>query len=184
VKRFNYLGGAREPFAAKLNTIAIDNRIRGPLAALLATIVLTATLSVVELARLRAAQDAYATVSQGLAADQHAVDEVNVLRANVLAKLHLSDRVAAIRRSSLAHANELTWIGNHLPAKMWLHVLRYENSGYSLEGTSERATAVAAALLALHDEAHGLVPQLMSLEDDANASTIRVRYRLHIEAQP
>jgi hypothetical protein len=40
--------------------VAIDNRIRGPLAALLATVAMTATFGAVQLVRLQTAQIAYA----------------------------------------------------------------------------------------------------------------------------
>jgi Tfp pilus assembly protein PilN len=180
--RFNYLAKTRRfPFPTGLATFAIDNRIRGPLAALMATTVLTATLSMVQLSRLHTAQRAYAAAAMRLTADQPALDELNALRARLINGTRLSERVTKIRRASLLHANELTWIGNHLPAQTWLATLRYEAGSYSLEGTSDRASAVGATILALHDAAHATVPQLISLHDDRSGGTARVRYTLRVQ---
>jgi len=182
--RFNYLAKTRRPlFRSGFTTIAIDNRIRGPLAALIGTIVLTATLSMVQLARLHAAQSAYAAAALRLSADEPALDDLAALRKHVLDGTRLSERVAVIRRASLLHANELTWIGNHLPPQTWLTVLRYEGGSYSLEGTSDRASAVGTAMLDLHDAARATIPQLISLHDDGTGGATRVRYTLRVQTK-
>ncbi len=183
--RFNYLPRPRgAAFPLRFTTVAIDNRIRGPLAALIGTLMLTALLSTVQLVRLQAAQRTAAAASMQLAAGQAAIAEFRTLQARVDSDSRLSARVDDIRRASLQHANQLTWIGNHLPAHVWLAVLRYEDGKYSLEGTSDRAAAVGAAMDALRDSNRPTVPQLVSLHDDEGASDTRVRYRLRLQTPP
>lgn len=167
-----------------LRVVAIDNRIRGPLTALIATVILTSTVSLVQLARLRTAQAAYVRASIQLTADEPRIRGIDALRAHVLRQTQLSAYVAGVRRISLGQANELIWIGNRLPAQTWLRVLRYENGSYSLEGTADRAAAVGTAMLALHDETHATIAQLVSLQDDGSTSATRIRYSLRLQTQP
>jgi Tfp pilus assembly protein PilN len=178
VTRFNYLQRGRPQL--RFATVAIDNRIRGPLVALFATLLLTAILSSAQLVRLQAAQHAYAAASTRLLNAEAAVARTRALHGRILAASRLAARVDGIRRASLVHANELTWIGNHLPAHVWLVALRYEGGTYSLEGTSDRASAVGAAMDALNDGSHPIVPQLVSLHDDGSTGATRVRYRLFL----
>lgn len=181
--RFNYLRApARKPVFVLSGTFAIDNRIRGPLAALVATFILTGALSLVQFSRFTAAQRAYVAQSQRLLARAAQVEAVTALRATTVRKSRLIAHVDAVRRMSLAHANELAWIGNHLPADTWLGVLRYEHGSYSLEGASERAAAVGSAMLALRDNPRSTLPKLVSLRDDADTSgAARIRYTLRLE---
>jgi Tfp pilus assembly protein PilN len=184
MNRFNYLPVARRPsLAPRLTVVAIDNRIRGPLSALLATIVLTAALSTVQLVRLHTAQLAYARAAIHLNADQEAVRDVETLRRDVVRRRSLNDYVVGLARASLARTNELTWIGNRLPAQTWLRALRFEAGGYSLEGTCDRAAAVGTTILALRDEAHAAIPQLVSLRDDRSAARARVRFTLRLQTR-
>lgn len=182
--RFNYLAARGPTFATRSIRVAIDNRIRGPLAALLATVVVTAALGAVQLVRLHVAQASYARATIRLVATQAAVRSVEAQRQRVLRRTRLHDYVASMRRASLAHANELTWIGNRLPAQTWLRSLRYESGRYSLEGSCDRAAAVGTVLLALRDDTHAAVPQLMSLRDDGSAATgRRVHFTLRLQTQ-
>jgi Tfp pilus assembly protein PilN len=180
---FNYLGPSRRPsFPIRLTVVAIDNRIRGPLATLLATIVLTTTLSAVQLARLHAAQLAYVHASERLRAGEGAVRDIESRQARLRRLRELGDYVAGVQRASLARTNELAWIGNRLPAQTWLRTLRVERGVYSLEGTCDRVAAVGAVMIALRDEAHPAIPQLVSLHDD-RTSADRVRFTLRLQTQ-
>jgi Tfp pilus assembly protein PilN len=182
VTRFNYLAAPGRPwFTPPPTVVAIDNRIRGPLAALLATIVVTAALGTVQLIRLHAAQDAYARASIRLQADELAIRDVDALRTRVARRRGLSDYADGLQRASLARTNELAWIGNRLPAHTWLRALRYENGRYTLEGSCARAAAVGAVILALRDETHAAIPQLVSLRDDHTAGATRVRFTLRLQ---
>jgi Tfp pilus assembly protein PilN len=116
-------------------------------------------------------------------ATELAVRDVNALRERVARRRGLSDDLTAMRRASLAHTSELTWIGNRLPAETWLRSLRYENGRYTLEGTCARATAVGAAILALRDAAHAAIPQLVSLRDDRSAAPTSVRFTLRLQTR-
>ncbi len=183
--RFNYLVRARRSSVPRaLPVLAIDNRIRGPLGALVATVALTAILCTVQFARLQAAGRTYAAASAQIAADAPALAAVDALRARLSVLAQLDAAVSAMRRSSLARADELAWIGNHLPQQTWLTSLRYEDGAYWLEGTADHAAAVGAALDALHDPAHDVTPQLLSLRDNAGAAGPRFEYRLRLQAAP
>jgi Tfp pilus assembly protein PilN len=185
MNRFNYLLASRRPaFTSRFAVLAIDNRVRGPLAALLVTVLLTATGGLIQLARLCAADQAYARAAMALSALQPAVRNVDAQRARVVRKTLLADYLLGIRRSDFVHANELTWIGNRLPPHTWLGALRYEAGSYSLEGTSDRAAEVGTAMLALHDAAHATTPQLVSLHDDGSAGAARVHYTLRLQTRP
>jgi len=178
--RFNYLAKPQRSFRPRFGAVAIDDRVRGPLAALSAIIVLTSSLGLAQFTRLRAAENAYTRASIRLTADAPAVRAVETLRADVLRATRLDDGLGALRRTNLAHANELTWIGNRLPAHTWLRSLRYDSGGFWLEGTSERAAEVGAALLALVDAGHATIPQLVSLHDDPGGGSNRVSYSLRL----
>jgi Tfp pilus assembly protein PilN len=185
MNHFNYLGEARRlrlPTIA--TTFAIDNRVRGPLTALFATLLLSAAVSLAQLSRLHAAQRAYAAASAQLAASNTSVAAIKQLRARVAAKTQLTALVVDVRRISLLHANELAWIGNRLPPDTWLNALRYENGSYSLEGTSKRVGAVGSAILALRDNDLAPVPRLVSLHDVAGDVAAPVHYALRLEAHP
>ncbi len=185
MKRFNYLAGRRRTAGdSKLGGLAIDNRIRVPLAAFIASITLAATLDLVQLTRLHAAQDRYARASIRLAADEPAVRERGALRAHIQRETQLIDYVVGLQRTSLARADDLAWIGNRLPAHTWLRALRFENGYYTLDGTSDRSAAVGTALLALRDAGRATLPQLVSLHDDGASTAPRVRYTLRIETRP
>lgn len=185
MNHFDYLSGVRQSaFDSRPGGLAIDNRIRTPLAAFLTALTLTAMLSLVQLARLHAAQGRYERVSARLVADEPALDATGALRAQLQRETRLADYVTGLQRSSLEHANELIWIGNRLPAHTWLRALRFENGTYTLEGTSDGAAAVGAALLALRDAAGSARPQLVSLHDDGGSAATRVRYTLRLETHP
>jgi Tfp pilus assembly protein PilN len=181
VKRFSYLPPAPTPAPVTLPTLAVDNRIRGPLAALLGTLVLTLLVSFVQLARLEAASRVDAAAVARLAADEPALRDLAALHAQVVQLRALSESVGEIRRSSLARANELAWIGNQLPPGTWLTAVRFEDGAYTLEGSADRAPAIGLAMTALRDDAHALNPQLVSLHDDPTPSGRRVRYTVRLE---
>ena len=179
--RFDYLHPARRaPLRVCCGTFAIDNRVRGPLLALFATLAVTAAAGMVQLERLHAAQHAYARAAAALIANEPAVRDAAALQERAARSARLSDDVDDVRRSGLQHANDLAWIGNRLPAQTWLHALRFEDGAYSLEGTSVRVSAVGAAMLALRDVDRATVPQLVSLQVDPTAGAAPIRYRLRI----
>jgi Tfp pilus assembly protein PilN len=185
VNRFDYLSGARQAaFDSRPSGLTIDNRLRIPLAAFVAAITLVTMLGIVQFARLHAAQNRYERASVRLAAAGPALDEIGALRARVARESRTVDAVAGLQRTSLDRANELTWIGNRLPAHTWLRALRFENGDYTLEGTSDRAAAVGAAMLALRGAAPAARPQLVSLSDDGTRAAPRVRYTLRVETKP
>ncbi len=181
VIRFNYLAATpRMPRAALFAGLAVDARVRGPILLLLATAVLTVLTATMQLARLRAAQDAYDRAALQVTAQAPAVAATVALRARIIRETQLLELVDATARTSASRADELAWIGNRLPAQTWLHSLRLENGVYSLEGTASRASAIAAAMLALRDSQRATVPQLVSLHDDGADSAAGVRYTLRI----
>lgn len=180
IDRFNYLPAPRPAFGARFAPIAVDNRVRGPLAALAIAIVFTIAASTVQIVRLHAAADEYARASMRLTADGPALREIAALQARLIRESDLSNYVDGVRRANLARANELAWIGNRLPAQTWLSTLRYENGSYSLEGTSDQPQSVAAAMDALRDPGHPITPQLVSLSDDPASGAQHVHYRLRI----
>ena len=184
VKRFNYLNDRRIGWPAIAFTVAIDNRIRGPLAALVTTLILTAVVSFVQLTRLQSAQRSYAVACARLAASTSAASAVKAFGAQVEGKARLAAHVAQLRRISIVRVNELAWIGNHLPPDTWLTALRYENGSYSLEGTSERVAAVGSAMVALRADGRAGAARLVSLHDEANSSVRHVHYTLRLEAHP
>jgi Tfp pilus assembly protein PilN len=185
VKRFNYLAGPRQAAGdSKLGGVAIDNRIRVPVAAFIASVTLAAMLDLVQLTRLHAAQDRYSRASIRLAADEPAVRESGARRAHIRHETQLIDYVVGLQRTSLSRANDLAWIGNRLPAHTWLRAVRFENGNYTLDGTSDRSAAVGTALLALRDAGHATLPQLVSLHDDGGSTATRVRYTLRVETRP
>lgn len=183
--RFNYLADPRHAAGhpSKL-TFAIDNRIRGPLAALVAVVLLTATITIIQLARFHAAQRVYAVTSARLALGLAAVARIKPIKARIDAKERLAERVAGIRQSSLQNTAELAWIGNHLPHDAWLRTLRFEHGVYSLDGTSAHIVEVSSAMMALHDSRRAIVPRLVSLHDDATDDNGRVHYSLRLESRP
>jgi hypothetical protein len=184
VNRFDYLGGLRRTSAASgSSSIAIDNRIRVPLAAFLAAITIAGAINLVQLTRLHAAQRSYARTSLHLMLDEPALREAGVLRARIVRETQLVEFVSGLRQTSLGRANELAWIGNHLPAHTWLRTLRYENGNYMLDGTSDRAAAVGTAMVALRDATHATATQLVSLHDDGGSTEPHVRYTLRVEQQ-
>jgi Tfp pilus assembly protein PilN len=185
VNRINYLGATRPAgFAFKPRGVTLDNRLRGPLGALIASVTLVAVLGFVQLTRLHTAQDRYAAASIGLLTDEFALRETAALRARIVREAQLIDYVGGLQRTTLASANELTWIGNRLPAHTYLRALRFENGTYTLEGTADHPAAVGAAMLALRDAGHGTLPQLVSLRDDGGTAPGRVRYTLRVQTQP
>jgi Tfp pilus assembly protein PilN len=185
MNRFDYLSGTRRAvFNPRSGGLAIDNRLRIPLAAFVAAVTLVTMLGIVQFARLHAAQNRYERACVGLAAGKPALDETAALRARVARESRIVDAVAGLQRTSLDRANELTWIGNRLPAHTWLRALRFENGDYTLEGTSDRAAAVGAAMLALRGAAPAARPQLVSLSDDGSSAPPRVRYTLRLETNP
>ncbi len=178
--RFNYLADARaRRRAPRVDAIAVDNRVRGPLAALAATVALTAMVSVVQLDRLHAERASYLRVEDRAASLRIQLDALFALRAHIVTQARLRDALDAMRRTSNARIDEIAWIGNRLPAQTWLRSLRYDNDGYWLDGSSTRAAAVGASLLALADADHRTAPELVSLRDDPAA---RVSYSLHLHA--
>jgi Tfp pilus assembly protein PilN len=185
VKRFDYLAAPRQSvFHSRPSGLAVDNRIRIPLAAFIVTLTLAAMLATIQFARLHAAQARYERASVQLSADEPALAAARTLRARVLRETRLVAYVADLQRTSLNRANELAWIGNRLPAHTWLHALRFENGEYTLEGSSDRAAAVGAAMLALRGAAPGARPQLVTLHDDGAGPAPRVRYTLRVETRP
>jgi Tfp pilus assembly protein PilN len=184
VNHFNYLAGKRRTASgSRPRGITIENRIRVPLAAFVAAVTLAASLSLVQLTRLHAAQERYDRASLRLIAGEPALRETAALREDILRGTRLIDSVAALRRTSLDRANELAWIGNRLPPHAWLRALRFENGAYTLEGTSDRTAAVGAAMLALRD-GRTTLPQLVSLRDDGGSAPTRVHYTLRVETHP
>jgi Tfp pilus assembly protein PilN len=182
---FNYLGAARPlRWPSVATTFAIDNRVRGPLALLMATLIFTTAVAVAQFSRLHAAQRAFTAMSTRLATSNASVAAINALRARVDEKTRLAAHIDDVRRISLVHANELAWIGNHLPQDTWLSALRYEDGNYSLEGTSKRIGAVGSAILALRGGDLATAPRLVSLRDDAGDASAHVHYTLVLEARP
>ncbi len=181
VNRFNYLPDVRtQRFPNFAVRVAIDNRIRGPLATLGAILFVSAGLSTVQLARLHAAQHTSAVIAARLAASADSLAAIRCLRVRVHAARRMSEQLADMRRVSIAHANELAWIGNHLPSETWLSALHYENGAYSLEGTSSRVAAIGNAILALQVGGRAGEPRLLSLHEDA-ARPGHVMYSLRLE---
>ncbi len=176
--RFNYLPTReKRRFSAGAPLVAIDDRIRGPLVALVLTLLVVMAANVAQLARLHAAHAAYLSARAQAAADEPALRAVALLRARVIAAARRSDRVALLRRGSLGRADELVYIGNRLPAGTWLERVQYDGGDYVLEGGAERIADVGTALLTLRDPDR--VPQLVWLHT-GSASGDRVRYRLRL----
>jgi Tfp pilus assembly protein PilN len=185
VTRFDYLPHrGHSGVAIRRLGLVIDNRIRGPLAALIATLILVALLAGASIVRLHSAQDAYIAASGRLANDASALAQVREIRADALDGTRLIEHAAQLRATNVRSADELVWIGNRLPAHVWLRSLRKENDGYVLEGTALHVSDVGAAILALHDRTHPTVPQLVSLRNDPGASPARVNYRLRVPTLP
>jgi Tfp pilus assembly protein PilN len=180
--RFNYLDDARH---RSFNlTFAIDNRIRGPLFALVAIVLVTVALTMVQLVRLRAAHEAYLMTSARLADGTAAVAQIKSLQARIDGKVQLTARVAEIRESSMSKTTELAWIGNHLPRDTWLRTLRLEHGTYSLEGTSTHVASVSGAMMALNDSSQTVVPRLISVHTDVSDPSAPVTYALRLDPRP
>ncbi len=185
MKRFNYLGSRTFATRRRLHArLAVDDRIRGPLSALAATVALTATIAAIQLARLHAAQDAYAVCARRLAVSERNVASIRTLQRHVDVEARLARRLNDLRSESLNNVARIAWVGNHLPHDTWLRSLRYENGTYSLDGTAARMAAVGNAMLALHVDDRTGMPQLVSIRDDRNDATARIEYTLRLEQAP
>ena len=184
MNRFDHLGPAL-PARRRLPTaIAVDDRIRGPLAALAAIVVLTICLGAVQYERLLEARRAYEATAARLATQTSSLAALRAVRERVETQTRIAEAVADARRASLARAAELVWIGDHLPSDTWLRALRYDAGGYALEGTADRTAAVGTALLALHDPARAATPRLVSLRDDTAGGPAHVHYTLQLSVSP
>jgi Tfp pilus assembly protein PilN len=180
--RFDYLGGReRGAPGGRSLIVAIDQRILGPLTALGATVCLTVTGCAIQLARLHAAQHAYAAASAQLAALHEPVERVARLRSRIVVAADVVAVVAASRRANLAHANEFASIGNRLPSDAWLRSLRYENGRYELAGVASAAATVGTAIEALRGPARDFTPHLVSLRASTDDGIARVHYTVRVE---
>jgi Tfp pilus assembly protein PilN len=180
--RINYLEPSRRlPRLRLVRTIAIDDRIRGPLAALSATILVTLLTGLLEFDRLRVAQAVDARAAAHLAAVGTTLQDIATQASAARRATRVFAQIAAIRAANFRHADDLVWIGNHLPPQTALSSVRYEDGTYSLEGSSERPAAVAAAMIALHVGESTGTPQLVSLRADDGAALNSFRFSLKLQ---
>ena len=185
MKRFNYLGrGNAAPARRIATTLAIDNRVRGPLAALAAIVLFTAAIAAVQLSRLHTAQTALTISAIRLATSERDVASLRILQRDTDVQARLVRRLNDSRSQSLMNIAHVVWVGNHLPHDTWLRSLRFENGTYSLDGTAARMAAIGNAIIALRSDSQSGVPQLVSIRNDSSDRNARIQYVLRLEQQP
>ena len=183
--RFDYLAAPRRRrCAAPRIALAIDARIRGPLAILAFTFLAVGALAAIGIARLHAEVRVTAALEERLATDAVPLAALLRERTRIARGAAILAHVAALRRSDGQRANELAWIGNRLPADTALRALRYEAGRYALEGTSRQVAAIGVAMLALRDADRGTIPHLVTLRANADGSPSSVNYELRLDATP
>jgi len=180
VKRFNYLAAPAVPFGG-FGKRVIDQQLRPPLVCLAGTLVLVAAIYGVESFRVTDAAHRYEAYVQKLSASDAAMHDVKILEARVRELQRVSLRVNDIQQSGVLGANQLAWIGNHLPKDTWLAVLRRDNGAYSLEGSADRVAAVGSAMTALRENPSLGTPRLITMSDDPGKKGSLIRYTLRLE---
>lgn len=180
--RFNYLAPRVLPFAS-VGKYVIDERLRPPLACLAGTIILIVAIYGVQMLRLNDAASRYEAYVQKQSASDIAVRDVKTLEGHVREMQRVTTQVSAIQRSGILNANQLAWIGNHLPADTWLAALHHDNGSYSLEGGADRIAAVGSAMIALRDNPQLGTPRLIAINEDPSKKSATIRYTLRLEPQ-
>jgi Tfp pilus assembly protein PilN len=178
--RFNYLSVPAVPFTSFGKHI-VDERLRPPLVCLAGTIVLIAGIYGVQSFRLGDAASRYEAFVQKQSVSDVAVHDVKILDAHVRDMQRVVTQVDAIQRSGVVHANELAWIGNHLPNDTWLAALHHDGMSYSLEGGTDRVAAVGSAMTALRDNPDLGTPRLIAVSEDPSKKSGLIRYTLRLE---
>jgi hypothetical protein len=180
VTRFNYLNAPAVPFTS-FGKYIIDERLRPPLACLAGTIALIGVIYGVESFRLSDAASRYEAFVQKQSVSDIAVRDVKILDAHVRDMQRVLAQLTAIQRSGVVHANELAWIGNHLPNDTWLAALHHDGVNYSLEGGADRVAAVGSAMIALRDNPGLGTPRLIAVNEDPSKKSGVIRYTLRLE---
>lgn len=180
MRRFDYLAPQAVPFGA-FGKRVIDEQLRPPLACLAGTLVLVLAIYGVESFRVDDAANRYEAYVQKLSASDAAVHDVKMLESRVRVLQRVAVKVNEIQQSGILGANQLAWIGNHLPKDTWLAVLRRENGAYSLEGSADRVAAVGSAMIALRDNPSLGTPHLITVSDDPGKKPGLIRYTLRLE---
>ncbi len=180
MKRFNYLSGQGAVFET-FGKWRIGPELRPPLMSLMGIVALLVAIYLVEDFRLRVEAGRYDTYVHKLRASEIALRDLKRLKAHVRDLQRLTRQVDDIRSLGAQRANDLAWIGNHLPKDMWLTVLRHERAAYLLEGGAERVVSLGAGLTSLSESSGLGEPRLVSFNDDANRRSGTIRYVLRLE---
>jgi len=178
--RFNFLVEGRT-FRPTFQAPRVASRIRAPLGALFASAGLACALYIVQIVRLHDIDQSYRLAQLRLSESEIAVHAIKALHTEVAKRWTLAAAVVNVQRSGLRRANELASIGNRLPHDAWLSSIRYDATGYALDGKSQRIAAVGAAMTALARKPNFGVPHLLAISDDGGVDSKRIHYALRLE---
>jgi Tfp pilus assembly protein PilN len=163
VKRIDYL---RAPARRRVPALFVDQRLRHALAAFGIAVLLVFSTSAVELARLNAAQQDAASLTQRLADAETTAAGAKSLRREIEKLQVLARRVDATRHLAEADVEEIAELGNRLPPDVWLTTLRLASGAVALEGRGARLEEVAAAMTALARLPRFTQARLLHVRDD------------------
>jgi Tfp pilus assembly protein PilN len=166
VRRIDYAVSWSERRLGVALPAAIPPSLRAPLAALICSVAFVVVVWAVQHARLRAAERDGAGLARQLAASERDVAAVRAVERDVTRLRALAERIAAIRGSGTARANEIAVVGNRLPHDAWLTSLHADRGTLALEGHGARLDAVGTTIAGLARLPSYAGVRLISVHDD------------------
>lgn len=182
MKRFNFIPTGVARIDGRHFLESIPSRLRLPILALCAVIIVLAGILTVDASQLHAAQNEIDEIESRRDRTQAAARAVAQIRVHVTAQQMLLSRVNAVRRHDLDCANELATIGNALPLRAWIASLHSDGTRWTIDGETRDPQAVAATLVALRRAAMLHAPALVSMRSSNESHPID--YQLHVERTP
>jgi Tfp pilus assembly protein PilN len=167
-------------FTFAIRSFPIDALRSSASVALLGTVVLIASLTLVTLWRVHSAADALQADLIRLAQTEADAAEPKRISARVRSMRGLIAELIVARRSGDDAADELARLGNLIPPGAWIAALRRDGTSFIVDGGAKRVDTVSAEILSLatgHARA-----ELISLIDAGITATISdVRYTVRID---
>ncbi len=148
--RFNYRQNSFERFVGRRPTVYLDDRMRAPAIAILASIIIAAAVAAIEMQRLALLNQELQSLHDRIALVERSDARVEGLSRTVRHLRDLRTALSTSHRETLLTSNHIVSIGNQLPSRTWLTRVQTNRAGMlSIAGRSASIERIAEMLTSI-----------------------------------
>ena len=172
MRRFNFLHDAPPDVIDRLRALRVTDELRTPLLALVTSILVVFAWYGLERYWLASAEHEEVLATTRLAESRADLATTKLVRADVDQLLALDRRLRDIRLSGTSLAENLSDIGNHVPAHAWLTSISNVQDGLEISGRADSLISLSETVADLLSSRTAMSPTLVRASKDDRAKNL------------